>query len=63
MAPGIPAVTASSADPDIREIILGSEGRMGIITEVKVRVTPLRPNPFTLPLPRIGTLRWNLSGG
>ncbi|MEE2869215.1 MAG: FAD-binding oxidoreductase [Pseudomonadota bacterium] len=37
----IPAIPASSAGPDIREIILGSEGRMGIITEVKVRVTPL----------------------
>ena len=32
---------ASSAGPDLREIILGSEGRMGVITEVKVRVTPL----------------------
>ena len=25
----------------MREIVLGSEGRMGILTEVKVRVTPL----------------------
>jgi alkyldihydroxyacetonephosphate synthase len=37
----IPAVPASSAGPDIREMVLGSEGRMGIITEVKVRVSPL----------------------
>lgn len=37
----IPTIPASSAGPDIREIIMGSEGRMGIITEVKVRVTPL----------------------
>ncbi len=37
----IPAIPASSAGPDIREIVLGSEGRLGIITEVKVRVTPL----------------------
>ncbi len=37
----IPTIPASSAGPDIREMILGSEGRMGIITEVKVRVTPL----------------------
>lgn len=37
----IPTIPASSAGPDVREIILGSEGRMGIITEVKVRITPL----------------------
>ena len=37
----IPTIPASSAGPDIREMILGSEGRMGILTEVKVRVTPL----------------------
>ena len=37
----IPTIPASSAGPDIREMILGSEGRMGIITEVTVRVTPL----------------------
>ncbi len=37
----IPTIPASSAGPDIREMILGSEGRMGIITEVKVRVTQL----------------------
>lgn len=37
----IPTIPASSAGPDLREIIMGSEGRMGVITEVKVRVTPL----------------------
>ena len=37
----IPAVPASSAGPDVREMVLGSEGRMGIITEVKARVSPL----------------------
>lgn len=37
----IPTIPASSCGPDIRQIILGSEGRMGIITEVKIRVTPL----------------------
>jgi len=37
----IPSIPASSAGPDIREMILGSEGRMGILTEVKARVTPL----------------------
>ncbi len=37
----IPTFPASSAGPDVREMVMGSEGRMGIITEVKVRVTPL----------------------
>lgn len=37
----VPSIPASSAGPDIREMILGSEGRMGIITEVKLRVSPL----------------------
>ncbi len=37
----IPTIPASSAGPDIREMIMGSEGRMGIISEVKVRVTPV----------------------
>ena len=37
----IPTIPASSAGPDVREMILGSEGRMGVISEVKVRVTPL----------------------
>ncbi|MFE8073237.1 FAD-binding oxidoreductase [Marinobacteraceae bacterium S3BR75-40.1] len=37
----IPTIPASSAGPDVREMVLGSEGRMGLITEVKVRITPL----------------------
>jgi alkyldihydroxyacetonephosphate synthase len=37
----IPTFPASSAGPDLREMFMGSEGRIGIITEVKVRVTPL----------------------
>lgn len=38
----IPAnIPASAAGPDLREIILGSEGRMGIITAASVRVSPL----------------------
>ncbi len=32
---------ASAAGPDLREMVLGSEGRMGILTEVKVRVSRL----------------------
>lgn len=35
----IPTIPASSAGPDIREMVMGSEGRMGIFSEVKVRVT------------------------
>ena len=37
----IPTFPASSAGPDVREMILGSEGRMGIITEVKMRVAKI----------------------
>src|SRR5690554_7114877 len=37
----LPTLPASSAGPDIREMILGSEGRIGLITEVKVRISRL----------------------
>jgi alkyldihydroxyacetonephosphate synthase len=37
----VPTFPASSAGPDLREMVMGSEGRMGIITEAKVRVKPL----------------------
>lgn len=37
----IPAFPASAAGPDLREAVLGSEGRLGVLTEVKLRVTPL----------------------
>lgn len=37
----IPTIPASSAGPDLREMVMGSEGRFGVLTEVKVRVTPL----------------------
>lgn len=36
----IPTIPASAAGPDIREMILGSEGRMGVITDVTVRISP-----------------------
>jgi len=36
----LPALPASSAGPDLRELVLGSEGRIGILTEVALRVTP-----------------------
>lgn len=32
---------ASAAGPDLREMVLGSEGRLGILTEVTVRARPL----------------------
>lgn len=35
----IPTFPASSAGPDLREVVLGSEGRIGVLTEVKVRVS------------------------
>jgi alkyldihydroxyacetonephosphate synthase len=34
-------VPASSAGPDLREAVLGSEGRLGLLTEATVRVRPL----------------------
>lgn len=37
----IPTFPASSAGPDLREMVLGSEGRLGILTEVKARVSRL----------------------
>jgi len=37
----IPTFPASAAGTDLREIVLGSEGRMGILTEATVRVSPV----------------------
>jgi alkyldihydroxyacetonephosphate synthase len=37
----MPPFPASAAGPDLRQLVLGSEGRLGIITEATVRVTPL----------------------
>ncbi|RPI22883.1 MAG: FAD-binding oxidoreductase, partial [Chloroflexota bacterium] len=37
----LPCFPASAAGPDVREMILGSEGRMGILTEATVRVSLL----------------------
>ena len=37
----LPPYPASAAGPDLREIVLGSEGRLGIITEATLRVSPL----------------------
>jgi alkyldihydroxyacetonephosphate synthase len=35
----LPTFPASAAGPDLRELVLGSEGRLGILTEATVRVT------------------------
>ena len=37
----LPSFPASAAGPDLREVVLGSEGRMGVITSATVRATPL----------------------
>lgn len=37
----IPTFPASAAGPDLRELVLGSEGRFGVISEVRVRVSRL----------------------
>jgi len=37
----LPSHPASAAGPDIRQLILGSEGRMGILTQATVRIRPL----------------------
>lgn len=40
----LPGHPASAAGPDLRQVLLGSEGRMGIITRARMRV---RPRPET----------------
>jgi alkyldihydroxyacetonephosphate synthase len=37
----LPPLPASAAGPDVRELILGSEGRLGVLTRAIVRVHPL----------------------
>jgi alkyldihydroxyacetonephosphate synthase len=37
----LPPFPGSAAGPDLREVVLGSEGRLGILTQATVRVTPL----------------------
>jgi alkyldihydroxyacetonephosphate synthase len=37
----LPALPASAAGPDLRHLVLGSEGRLGVISSATVRVRPL----------------------
>ncbi|MEW6716510.1 MAG: FAD-binding oxidoreductase [Chloroflexota bacterium] len=37
----LPPFPASAAGPDLRHLFLGSEGRLGVITQAKIRVRPL----------------------
>ena len=37
----LPAFPASAAGPDLRQVLLGSEGHMGVLTQATVRVRPL----------------------
>ena len=37
----LPAYPASAAGPDLRQVVLGSEGRLGILTRATVRIAPL----------------------
>ena len=37
----LPAHPASAAGPDLRQLVLGSEGRLGILTDVTVRAVPV----------------------
>jgi alkyldihydroxyacetonephosphate synthase len=36
----LPAVPASAAGPEVRRLVIGSEGRLGVITDVTLRVRP-----------------------
>jgi alkyldihydroxyacetonephosphate synthase len=44
----MPAHPASAAGPDLRQLVLGSEGRLGIVTEAIVRAVP-RPHREAFP--------------
>lgn len=37
----LPPFPASAAGPDLREVVLGSEGRLGVLTEATMRIRPV----------------------
>lgn len=37
----LPPFPASAAGPDLRQLVLGSEGRLGVLTDATVRISPL----------------------
>ena len=37
----LPAIPASAAGPDLKQVLLGSEGRMGIVSQAVMRVHPI----------------------
>ncbi|HBV95509.1 MAG: FAD-linked oxidase [Peptococcaceae bacterium BICA1-7] len=37
----LPVFPASAAGPDLKEVVMGSEGRLGIITDAAVKISPL----------------------
>jgi alkyldihydroxyacetonephosphate synthase len=39
----LPPFPASAAGPDLRQLVLGSEGRLGIVTHAAMRVSPFPP--------------------
>lgn len=44
----LPTFPASAAGPDLRHLVLGSEGRLGILAEATVRTVPLPPYERTV---------------
>ena len=50
---------ASAAGPDLRQLVLGSEGRLGFLTDVVLRAVPL---PDRGPLRRVGHARTGTRG-
>ncbi len=46
----LPTHPASAAGPDLRQVVLGSEGRLGIVTEATVRTVPIPEYQRTLAL-------------
>jgi alkyldihydroxyacetonephosphate synthase len=42
----LPPLPASAAGPDLRQVVLGSEGRLGVITRAVLRVRPLPVQEF-----------------